>query len=66
ATDAAVGAIMARAATHGAGLNVKINGSSLKDRALAEAWAAEADGLIAETEEIARETVAIAAERGGA
>jgi glutamate formiminotransferase/formiminotetrahydrofolate cyclodeaminase len=64
ATDAAVGAIMARAATHGAGLNVKINGSSLKNRALADAWAAEADKLIAETEEIARETIAIAAERG--
>ncbi len=66
ATDAAVGAIMARAATHGAGLNVKINGSSLKDRTLANAWTAEVDELIAETEQIAREAVAIAAERGSA
>lgn len=65
ATDAAVGAIMARAAVHGAGLNVKVNGSSLKNRDLASEWAVEVDGLIAETEALAGESVSIAQERGG-
>lgn len=65
ATDAAVGAIMARAAVHGAGLNVKVNGASLKDRALADVWSAEVDELVEEAEQLARAAVAIAKERGG-
>lgn len=65
ATDASVGAIMARAATHGAALNVKVNGAGLKDRDLAATWSAEADALIAEAEEIAGAAIAIAKERGG-
>jgi formiminotetrahydrofolate cyclodeaminase len=65
ATDAAVGAIMARAAVHGAGLNVKINGASLKDRELATAWSSEVDELIKETEQLARAAIAVAGERGG-
>jgi len=65
ATDAAVGAVMARAAVQGAGLNVMINGVSLKDRALAETWRAEVEALIAETEQLAAEALAIAARRGG-
>jgi glutamate formiminotransferase/formiminotetrahydrofolate cyclodeaminase len=65
ATDAAVGAIMARAAVHGAGLNVKINGASLKDRELAASWSAEVERLIEETEQLARSAIAVAAERGG-
>lgn len=65
ATDAAVGAIMARAAAHGAALNVKVNGAGLKNRELAAAWSEEAEALIEETERLAREAVAVAGERGG-
>lgn len=65
ATDAAVGAIMARAAVHGAGLNVKVNGVSLKNRDLAARWTAEVEALIAEAEELAQSTTDIAKERGG-
>ena len=66
ATDAAVGTIMARAAVQAAGLNVKINGHGLKDRALADAWAAEVDALVAEVEQLVHAAVAAAGERGGA
>ena len=45
-TDAGVGALAARAAVIGAGLNVKVNASQLKDRAVADRLVAEADGLI--------------------
>jgi glutamate formiminotransferase/formiminotetrahydrofolate cyclodeaminase len=65
ATDAAVGAIMARAAVHGAGLNVKVNGVSLKNRELAAQWTAEVEALIAEAEKLAQTTTSIAKERGG-
>ena len=65
ATDAAVGAIMARAAAEGAGLNVRINSIALKDRALAETWRAEVAELVAEVTQIAAATVATATERGG-
>lgn len=65
ATDAAVGAIMARAAVQGAGLNVKINGASLMDRELAAAWSAEVDTLLEETEQLAKAAIAVAVERGG-
>lgn len=46
-SDAGVGALAARAAVIGAGMNVKINASSLKDRAKAEALIAEAEDIIA-------------------
>ena len=46
-SDAGVGALAARAAVLGAGMNVKINAGSLKDRAVAEALIAEANDLIA-------------------
>lgn len=45
-SDAGVGALAARAAVLGAGMNVKINAASLKDRAKADALIAEADKLI--------------------
>ncbi len=45
-SDAGVGALAARAAVLGAGMNVKINASSLKDRDTAEALIAEANELI--------------------
>lgn len=44
-SDAGVGALAARAAVRGAGLNVRINASSLKDRATAESLIAEARAL---------------------
>ena len=65
ATDAAVGAIMARAAAEGAGLNVRINSIALKDRTLAEAWRAEVAALVNEVAQIADAAVATATERGG-
>nr|HMT21881.1 cyclodeaminase/cyclohydrolase family protein [Promineifilum sp.] len=65
ATDAAVGAIMARAAAQGAGLNVKINGASLRNRELAVNWTAEVNALIAEVDQLAATATATAEERGG-
>lgn len=65
ATDAAVGAIMARAAVYGAELNVKVNGVGLKNRELAAAWAREVDALVEETEQLAAEAREIAEEHGG-
>lgn len=51
-TDAGVGALCARAAVHGAGMNVLVNTTGLKDRAYAEAadqkaaqWMEQADAL---------------------
>lgn len=45
-SDAGVGALAARSAILGAGLNVKINASSLKDREQAESLIAEAEEII--------------------
>lgn len=45
-SDAGVGALAARAAVIGAGMNVKINASSLKNRQKAEALIAEANAII--------------------
>lgn len=47
-SDAGVGALAARAAVIGAGLNVKINASSLKDKAQADALVREAEALTAQ------------------
>ncbi|NPD92322.1 glutamate formimidoyltransferase [Xylanibacter muris] len=47
-SDAGVGALAARAAVLGAGMNVKINAASLKDREVAASLVAEADAIIAE------------------
>lgn len=47
-SDAGVGALAARAAVLGAGLNVKINAAGLKDRAVADALVSEANQLIAD------------------
>ena len=46
-SDAGVGALAARAAVLGAGMNVKINAASLKDRAVASDLVAQANELIA-------------------
>lgn len=45
-SDAGVGVLAARAAVLGAGLNVKINASGLKDRTIADKLVAEANELI--------------------
>ncbi len=44
-TDAGVGALAARAAVRGAGLNVRINAAGLKDREMAESLVGEAKEL---------------------
>ena len=59
ASDAGVGALAARAAVLGAGLNVKINARSLKDRATADALIAEADALIADAIRQEQEILAV-------
>ena len=54
-SDAGVGALAARAAVLGAGLNVKINAAQLKDRAKAERLIAEAYALIRKANEAEHE-----------
>ena len=58
-SDAGVGALAARAAVLGAGLNVKINAASLKDRQCAESLIDEANILIAKANEAEREILEI-------
>ena len=58
-SDAGVGALAARAAVLGAGLNVKINAASLKDREAAEKMIAEAEQLIAEAQKKEDEIIGI-------
>ncbi len=58
-SDAGVGALAARAAVLGAGLNVKINAAGLKDRAVADALVAEADALMADANREEAEIIAI-------
>ena len=58
-SDAGVGALAARAAVLGAGLNVKINASSLKDKAQEEALINEANNLMAEADKAEREVMEI-------
>lgn len=62
-SDAGVGALAARAAVLGAGLNVKINASSLKDREVADALIGEADALIARANEAESEIMRITEEK---
>ena len=58
-SDAGVGALAARAAVLGAGLNVKINAASLKDRQRASEFCSEADALIAKANEAEQEIMTI-------
>ena len=62
-SDAGVGALAARAAVLGAGLNVKINASSLSDRELADALIAEAGELMAVADNAEREIMKITEEK---
>ena len=54
-SDAGVGTLAGRAAVLGAGMNVKINASSLKDKAKAAELIAEADRLIAQANSLEEE-----------
>ena len=58
-SDAGVGALAARAAVLGAGLNVKINVAQLKDRAVAEKFINEADAIIKKANEAEKEIMEI-------
>ena len=58
-SDAGVGALAARAAVLGAGLNVKINAAQLKDKAAADRLVAEASDMIKRAEANEREIIAI-------
>ena len=58
-SDAGVGALAARGAVLGAGLNVKINAASLKDRETADKMIAEAEQLIAEAQKKEAEIIGI-------
>jgi glutamate formiminotransferase/formiminotetrahydrofolate cyclodeaminase len=53
-SDAGVGALAARAAVLGAGLNVKINASSLKDKALAKALIDNANQMMVDADSAER------------
>ena len=58
-SDVGVGALAARAAVLGAGLNVKINASSLKDKTVAQTLVGEADKLMKEACEAERDILTI-------
>lgn len=58
-SDAGVGALMARSAVLGAMLNVKINASGLKDRAVADKLIAEAEELGRNAEKMEKEVLEI-------
>ena len=58
-SDAGVGALAARAAVLGAGMNVKINAGSLKDRTVASGLIDEANALIAEANRLEAEITAL-------
>lgn len=59
-TDAAVGALAARAAVLGAQLNVRINAAGLKDRATADKILADAAAIAAEADKREAEILALA------
>ena len=62
-SDAGVGVLAARAAVLGAGLNVKINASGLKDRETADKLVGEANELIKKANELESEIMKIVEEK---
>ncbi len=64
-TDAAAAAVLARSAVQIAGLNVKINMTSINDEGLTNSWLRELAEIEEETSVLAEETMLIAAQRGG-
>ena len=64
-TDAAAGVLLAQAAVETAVLNVKINATSVKDKALVQRWQEELVTLSQETAALVQNTKTVAAKRGG-
>jgi glutamate formiminotransferase/formiminotetrahydrofolate cyclodeaminase len=64
-TDAAAGAIIARAAVQAAALNVKVNASGVKDDVLVKNWFQEMASIESEVNEATEAVVNAAAVRGG-
>ena len=62
-SDAGVGALCARAAVHGALLNVKINASGLDDQAYAQSVAAAGNEMAAEADRLEGEIMAVVREK---
>lgn len=62
-SDAGVGALCARSAVIGAYLNVKINGSSLKDKAYFDAILSEAEEIVMQTKKKEEQILAIVQEK---
>ncbi len=62
-SDAGVGALAARAAVHGAGLNVRINAAGLDDKTCAQSLIDEAMKLVAEADQHEREILKIVEEK---
>jgi glutamate formiminotransferase / formiminotetrahydrofolate cyclodeaminase len=62
-TDAGVGALCARAAVHGAGLNVLVNTTGLKDKAFAGQAVQQAHAWMAEADLLEKEIMALVAEK---
>jgi glutamate formiminotransferase/formiminotetrahydrofolate cyclodeaminase len=58
-TDAGVGALCARAAVHGAFLNVKINALGLDDKDFASKVVADGERIILEADRLEKEILAI-------
>ncbi len=64
-TDAGVGALCARAAVHGALLNVKINASGLDDKEYAQSVIAEGNEMAAEADRLEGEIMVVVREKIG-
>jgi glutamate formiminotransferase/formiminotetrahydrofolate cyclodeaminase len=62
-TDAGVGALCARAAVHGAWLNVKINAKGLDDKELAASFTEKATALAKEADRLEKKVVKLVEER---
>jgi len=58
-TDAGVGALCARAAVHGAFLNVRINAGDLKDVAFVEDVLAKGQAMVQKADELERQVMEI-------
>lgn len=62
-TDAGVGALCARAAVHGAGLNVLVNTSGLKDKSFAEQAVQQAKAWMEQADLMEKDIMALVAEK---
>ncbi len=62
-TDAGVGALCARAAVHGAGMNVKVNSKSLDDKALAAEFSQRAEAIEKQADKLEKRIVKLVEEK---